>query len=166
MSQSTYDLVQEFHEAFGHPVRKEPVVPPVGEIKFRARFILEETVELIQALGGDKTTNRHLARAIDLLERARDQIAMAPDYEFNAVDLIGVADALGDLDYIINGAALTFGMPQPEVVIEIHSSNMTKLSPDGKPIYNEEGKVVKGPNYRAPDLKMILFPEPLELEAD
>lgn len=71
-------------------------------------------------------------------------------------DIVEVADSLGDLIYVIVGAALEYGIPLDEVVSEIHRSNLSKLDEDGKPIYNEMGKVMKGKNYSPPDLKGIL----------
>lgn len=167
MSQkTTFEQVTEFHRVFGHPIENAPLTPDVSQMKFRARFLLEETVELIQALGARHEGNQHLRRAVDLIERAREQISMAKDYEFNDVDLVEVADALGDLDYITSGAALTFGIPLPEVVAEIHRSNMSKLGADGKPIYNDEGKAQKGPGYFKPQLELILWPEEELVEED
>jgi predicted HAD superfamily Cof-like phosphohydrolase len=69
-----------------------------------------------------------------------------------------VADALGDMLYILCGTILTHGMQHiiEDVFAEIQDSNMSKLGVDGKPIYREDGKVMKGPNYRRPDLKQFL----------
>lgn len=74
-------------------------------------------------------------------------------------DLVAVADALGDLEYVVNGAAIGMGIDLPAVVKEIHRSNMTKLGEDGNPIYREDGKVLKGPGYEPPSLEPILFPD-------
>ena len=73
-------------------------------------------------------------------------------------DLIEVADALGDMLYILCGTILSHGMQHKisEVFKEIQRSNMSKLGPDGKPIYREDGKVLKGPNYFKPDIAAIL----------
>ena len=73
------------------------------------------------------------------------------------MSIVGVADALGDLVYVIYGMAISMGIPLDEIVEEIHFSNMTKLDRDGKPIYREDGKVLKGPNYRPPRLGPILM---------
>ena len=67
-----------------------------------------------------------------------------------AGDIVGVADAIADLLYVVYGAALTFGIPVREVFAEVHRSNMTKLGDDGIPLYREDGKVLKGPNFWAP----------------
>ena len=68
------------------------------------------------------------------------------------------ADALGDMLYILCGTIITHGMQHviDQVFEEIQSSNMSKLGSDGKPIYREDGKVLKGPNYFRPDIAKIL----------
>jgi len=71
-------------------------------------------------------------------------------------DIVEVADALTDLLYVVYGAGHSFGIDLNKCFDEVHSSNMTKLGPEGKPIYREDGKVMKGPGYRAPDLKTLL----------
>lgn len=72
-------------------------------------------------------------------------------------DIVEVADALGDLIYVVIGAALEYGIPLEAVVTEIHRSNMSKLDENGNPIYREEdGKVLKGPDYFPPNLKGVL----------
>ena len=77
-------------------------------------------------------------------------------------DLIEVADALGDLAYVIYGAAVTYGIDLDAVIAEIHRSNMTKLGTDGKPIYRSDGKVMKGPNYEPPNIEKIIY-NPVQL---
>lgn len=72
-------------------------------------------------------------------------------------DIVEVADALTDLLYVVYGAGHTFGLNLNACFDEVHSSNMTKLGPDGKAIKNSYGKVMKGPNYKEPDLKKVLF---------
>lgn len=75
-----------------------------------------------------------------------------------ANDLTGVADALGDMLYVLCGTINAHGMQDiiKEIFDEIHRSNMTKLRKDGKPIYRSDGKVLKGKNYSPPDLGKIL----------
>ncbi|MEP5255297.1 MULTISPECIES: pyrophosphohydrolase domain-containing protein [Winogradskyella] len=76
----------------------------------------------------------------------------------NANDLVEVADALGDMLYILCGTIIEHGMQHKieEVFAEIQRSNMSKLGADGEPIYREDGKVLKGPNYFKPHIKAIL----------
>jgi len=76
----------------------------------------------------------------------------------NNNDLVEVADALGDMLYILCGTIIEHGMQHKieEVFNEIQRSNMSKLGADGKPIFREDGKVLKGPNYFRPNIKEIL----------
>ena len=74
----------------------------------------------------------------------------------DANDLTEIADALGDIIYIAYGTAVAYGLPMDKIFNEIHRSNMSKLGEDGKPIYREDGKVLKGPRYAPPDIKSII----------
>jgi predicted HAD superfamily Cof-like phosphohydrolase len=69
-------------------------------------------------------------------------------------DLVGIADALGDQLYILCGTIVAHGMQDliVDVFNEIHNSNMTKLGADGKPVYREDGKIIKGPLYKKPEI--------------
>jgi len=71
-------------------------------------------------------------------------------------DIVEIADALGDMLYVIYGTAITYGIPLDEVFEEIHNSNMSKLGADGLPIYRDDGKILKGPNYFKPNLRSII----------
>lgn len=73
-------------------------------------------------------------------------------------DVVGVADALGDIAYILFGSILTHGLQSKMEAVfdEIQRSNMSKLGADGRPIYREDGKVLKGPGYSPPDIASIL----------
>lgn len=76
----------------------------------------------------------------------------------NDGDLVEVADALGDMLYILCGTIIEHGLQYKieEIFNEIQRSNMSKLGADGEPIYREDGKVLKGPNYFKPNIKAIL----------
>ena len=71
-------------------------------------------------------------------------------------DLIGIADALADLAYVVYGTAIIHGIDLDAVIREVHRSNMTKLGADGTPIYRMDGKVLKGPNYEPPNIARVL----------
>jgi len=71
-------------------------------------------------------------------------------------DLLEVADALTDILYVTYGAGHAFGIDLDKCFDEVQNSNMSKLGEDGKPIYNEAGKVMKGPNYFKPDLSRFI----------
>ena len=74
----------------------------------------------------------------------------------NNKDLLEVADALTDILYVTYGAGHAFGIDLDKCFDEVQNSNMSKLGKDGKPIYNENGKVMKGPNYFKPNLNKFL----------
>ena len=71
-------------------------------------------------------------------------------------DMVQIADALTDLLYVVYGAGHSFGIDLDECFQEVHASNMSKLGEDGRPIYREDGKVLKGPSFFQPDLEGIL----------
>jgi predicted HAD superfamily Cof-like phosphohydrolase len=70
--------------------------------------------------------------------------------------IVGIADALTDILYVTYGAGAAYGIDLDKCFEEVHNSNMSKLGEDGKPIYREDGKVMKGPNYWEPDLLKVL----------
>ena len=84
----------------------------------------------------------------DLIKEELDELKEAMKNR----DLLEVADALTDILYVTYGAGHAFGVDLDKCFEEVQSSNMSKLGEDGKPIYNESGKVMKGPNYFKPDL--------------
>jgi predicted HAD superfamily Cof-like phosphohydrolase len=71
-------------------------------------------------------------------------------------DIVEIADALTDIIYIAYGTGVSYGLPMDEIFNEVHRSNMSKLGEDGKPVYREDGKVLKGPNYSRPDIASIV----------
>ncbi len=119
--------VQEFHTAFKLGYKNEPIAD-LGESKnlLRYKLMREENEEYLEAAQNN--------------------------------DIVEVADALGDMLYILCGTIIEHGMQHKieEVFNEIQRSNMSKLGEDGQPIYREDGKVLKGPNYFKPKIKEIL----------
>ena len=85
---------------------------------------------------------------IDLIKEELEELTHA----MNDKNLLEVADALTDILYVTYGAGHAFGIDLDKCFDEVQNSNMSKLGEDGKPIYNESGKVMKGPNYFKPDL--------------
>ena len=85
---------------------------------------------------------------IDLIKEELEELTQA----MNDNNLLEVADALTDILYVTYGAGHAFGIDLDKCFDEVQNSNMSKLGEDGKPIYNESGKVMKGPNYFKPDL--------------
>ena len=125
--QKQLNAVKEFHTAFGLGVSQE-MKACLGEQKNSLRFNLmkEENEEYWEAVQNN--------------------------------DLVEIADALGDMLYILCGTILEHGLQHKieAVFDEIQRSNMSKLDEDGKPIYREDGKVMKGPNYFKPNFEDIL----------
>ena len=89
---------------------------------------------------------------LDLIKEELNELTEA----MNNKDLLEVADALTDILYVTYGAGHAFGINLDKCFEEIQNSNMSKLDENGMPIYNEHGKVMKGPNYFKPNLKKII----------
>ena len=89
---------------------------------------------------------------ISLIEEELNELKQAIQQN----DIKEVADALTDILYVTYGAGHAFGIDLDKCFNEVQNSNMSKLSKDGKPIYNDAGKVMKGPNYFKPNLKKFL----------
>ena len=92
------------------------------------------------------------ALRISLIKEELDELIEA----MNKKDLVEVADALTDILYVTYGAGHAFGINLDDCFEEVQNSNMSKLDKDGKPIYNDKGKVMKGPNYFKPDLNKFI----------
>ena len=89
---------------------------------------------------------------IDLIKEELDELQEA----MKSNDLLEVADALTDILYVTYGAGHAFGIDLDKCFDEVQNSNMSKLGENGEPIYNESGKVMKGPNYFKPDLSKFV----------
>lgn len=132
-------MVIEFHRTFELPMSRTPVRPASVDgaiLDGRGRLQHEETGELL-----------------DAISRARHGYTEKASLE-GSVD---IADALADIVYAAYGTALTFGVDLDAALAEVHRSNLTKLPEDGVPLKREDGKVVKGPDYEAPDLRRVLL---------
>ena len=88
----------------------------------------------------------------NLIKEELDELKQAMDDK----DLLEVADALTDILYVTYGAGIAFGIDLDKCFEEVQNSNMSKLGVDGKPIYNDKGKVMKGPNYFKPNLSKFV----------
>ena len=88
----------------------------------------------------------------DLIKEELEELKIAMENK----DLLEVADALTDILYVTYGAGHAFGIDLDKCFEEVQNSNMSKLGEDGKPIYNESGKVMKGPKYFKPDLSKFI----------
>ena len=127
MIKKELDSVKLFHKKFNIDYLNEPTANIPEEIKqLRFKLMEEENLEYLKA--------------------TREN------------DLVEIAYALGDMLYILCGTIISHGLQNKieEIFQEIQSSNMSKLGKNGKPIYREDGKVLKGPNYFKPDIRKIL----------
>lgn len=125
--QKQLQSVQLFHQTFGAPVGTSPKADiPEDRKELRFNLMKEENEEYQEAVKNN--------------------------------DIVEIADALGDMLYILCGTIIEHGLQHKieEVFDEIQRSNMSKLGEDGKPIYRNDGKVMKGPNYFKPDFAKIL----------
>jgi predicted HAD superfamily Cof-like phosphohydrolase len=136
--------VTEFHTTYGQVIRVRPDIT-VPELFMRLDLIVEEVTELIGAVLGKA--------AGDCLAEAWEKAKTLDD---GTRDIIETADALADLIYVIYGMGLTVGIDLDDVLLEVQGSNMSKLGEDGKPIYREDGKVLKGPGFYQPDIAKVL----------
>ena len=128
--------VATFHRTFGLRVEETPnIVLSRDEMVLRHSLMAEENDEYLEAVKDG--------------------------------DLVEVADALGDMLYILCGTIISHGMQDvmADVFRNIQASNMSKLGPDGKPIYREDGKVMKGPGYFKPDIAGALQQAGVDVEA-
>ena len=117
--------------------------------EFYTAFKLNMNQQTIADIGEDRNTLR-----FNLMKEENEEYLEAAQNN----DLVEVADALGDMLYILCGTIIEHGMQDKieAVFNEIQRSNMSKLGEDGKPIYREDGKVLKGPNYFKPNISEIL----------
>lgn len=150
---TAYEQVQEFHEAFGHPVATRPSVIDPNRVRLRLALILEEVAEVVAEYSAESIG---MHEVWTLTVAAITRLRTVEDEGLDQVDLANLAKELADLEYVVCGAALEHGIDLDRAMAAVHRSNMTKLGADGGPVYNEHGKVVKGPNYLPPDMRAVL----------
>ena len=138
-------LVRRFHHVYGLPVQTDGASLQRESLDMRMSLIAEEFSELVGAVYGQA------ARAE--IESSYRRAVAADD---GARDTVETADALADLIYVIYGMALETGIDLASVLAEVQRSNMSKLGSDGRPVYREDGKVLKGPDYFPPNVEAVL----------
>lgn len=132
---SIRDQVLEFHRQFGVPSPAIPGVPDRKRVELRMLLIGEEFAELLSACG-----YREAAKRVDC---AMDYLSAT-----DRVDLEEVADALADIDYVVEGTRLEFGIRGEPIAAEVHRSNMAKVGGGA----NAAGKITKPPGWTPPDI--------------
>lgn len=147
---STFDIqdrLVEFHRAMNIPILPTPQVPADERVRLRARLIVEECCEFIEAcfrLGPQESEYLHVAIR-GYLERTVDSANVF-------VNLPEAADALADIAYVVEGANLEFGIDSGPVLDEVHRANMAKF---GGPV-REDGKRLKPAGWTPPDIAGVL----------
>ena len=132
--QNREDIIQEFHSKFEHPIDAPWTVKL---LELRMNLIREESNEVIEEF---VNMIMDLERGISISEVRKHNLLKE----------------LCDLQYVLSGAAVSLGLDIQTALNRVHHSNMSKLGEDGKPVYRDDGKVVKGPNYRPPNLMDLI----------
>lgn len=136
--------VREFMVAVGQDASaKSPTVPEEAIVRLRARLIAEEAFETLRAL----LPHAHLSHLQDLVMRQIDDSALSNRW----VDMVGLADGCADLDYVVEGTRIAFGIHGVPIANRVHLANMSKL---GGPIV--EGKQMKPEGWQPPDIAAAL----------
>lgn len=136
----------EFLETFGYRVKRKPSAPSDMVREFHDTFG-HPVADAPGPIPDDRAWLRY-----DLIAEELGELFQA----ITDGDMVEIADALTDLKYVVEGASLEWGIPLDDCLSEVHASNMSKLGEDGKPIYRDDGKILKGPNFWEPDLESVL----------
>jgi len=135
--------VEEFMVAAEQTVPDKPTVPSDNIVRLRAKLILEEAIEYLEATYGKVFD--------DIKLELRDRL----EHKQLKVDIIEIADALSDIDYVSEGARLAFGINGKEIADEVQRTNMAKFGPGSWK--DENGKQRKPPNWQSPNIKSLLI---------
>lgn len=143
------DMTTDFHIAFDLPAPSSPTVLSDKLTINRAGYILEEVIELLHGTAGNK--ERFDEFYGELLDRMMLSYNKQLTKEFTEDVLVAQVDAFTDILYFGNGGFTEMGICPDPLYRIVHQANMDKIFPDGKPHYNEIGKVIKPPNWIAPE---------------
>ena len=130
------DVVAQFHKVFKAPLDEEW---SNDNLSLRLRLMKEEMKEIEDEIKYIITVNTLLSKCSKIYEPAPEEKAK-------------LLKEMADLQYVLSGTAVALGLDLQTAFNRVHASNMSKLDDDGKPIFREDGKVLKGPNYKEPDL--------------
>lgn len=157
-----FQMTGHFHTICGIPTPEGPIMPTVTQREQRLRFILEEFLELVEAMGFQIAVNNDAEVTGEFIENGAEYVTLDCDgkpaitvrhVEQSRYDVVETADALGDLNVVVNGTGVEFGIPMHFIDYEVYCSNLSKVPPNGEPIRNGIT-----PGYRAGDPNMIDWP--------
>lgn len=152
-----HSKVLAFHALYKVPIanKTDEVISHMSDerITLRLNLLIEEVNELLRDGFGinakiDYSTTDGKFHGNNLLQAVKSS-----KYR----NVVEVADALGDISYVVDGFAIEAGLNLDDVIGEIHASNMTKIGEDGSPIYRADNKVLKGPFFTEPNIEQVLF---------
>lgn len=147
---SHYDRVRQFHEKAGATINKTPTMPPAEDRLLRAKLIMEEALETVEALGLSP-----LVRLSSNGEHFADVVI--EDMEFKAdrePDLVEIADGCADIMVVTTGTLISMGIPDIELQRIVDENNLAKFGPGGH--RRADGKWIKPPNHQPPDIERVL----------
>lgn len=151
------EQVREFHDVMGIENRTTLGVPSDDVIRLRMRLVIEEAFEFVEACVSSSPSR--YAGVLDDKRAVREVLEMLLDAISNSVeldpDIVEIADALADLDYVVAGTRLAYGIPRKPVADEVHRSNMAK-APNGIVLRDEHDKVKKPPGWTPPNIRKAL----------
>ena len=150
------DQVTNFHLAMNMPILDRPTVPGDEHVRLRARLILEEAMETVESMFDIKGFQNDLSW-LDIKQGVEKFITNSKV----SVDLAEVADGLADLDYVIEGSRLEFGIDGAPIAAAVHEANMKKVSGEKR----ADGKKLKPPGWKPPDINLELIVQTRQAKA-
>lgn len=142
-STKIHKQVREFMEAVGQVILYKPGVPDESTVRLRGRLVMEEAFEFAQSLVDNRSR-----QALQLMKSNAMTVLESSAVEVNLPE---AADALADLDYVVEGSRIAFGINGTPIAAEVHRANMTKI---GGPVVN--GKAMKPEGWHPPDIELCL----------
>jgi predicted HAD superfamily Cof-like phosphohydrolase len=144
-----YYQVRRFHKVFNHPVAYSPQELSETQIFNRGSWIVEEVIELLHATAGNNEKFESMYN--ELLSKIQSTYQKQLEKPYPENKLVAQVDGFADILYFGNGGFVELGVKPDRVFSCVHKSNMKKIWPDGKPHYNEDGKVVKPEGWQPPE---------------
>ncbi|MWV42193.1 HAD family hydrolase [Paenibacillus sp. HJL G12] len=154
-NKTKFEQVREFHQAFNCAAPEVPTPLSDKLANNRAAFMLEEVIELLHATAGND--ERFELFFNELMDRAKETYIKQGQKPYPKDQLTGQVDSFTDILYFANGGFVEMGIEPDRIFSIVHEANMGKIFPDGKPHYNEVGKVIKPDNWEkdhAPEPKI------------